>query len=398
MKKMSMKKFLSMVMIFILATAMFAGCSSSGKDDTNAGTGTEGAKTTETTGEAAGSTDAASAEDTADDIIAAYIYDGEIGDGGYTQAHDDARKMVEEMDGVSTLYIESVSEDTAEVEKVCEDFIAQGADIIFGTSFGFQDGMKESADKHPDVIYEHFSGYYSGDNYGTYFGKIYQMRYLSGIVAGLQTETNKIGYVAAFAIPEVIRGIDAFALGVKSVNPDATVEVTWTSTWNDAAKEKDAATALVDKRCDVIAQHQNTTGAQTAAEEAGVWGIGYNKDMSYAAPAASLTAPVWNTGIYCKKVVQAVMDGTWASSAYFGPASDGVVDLAPLSANVKEGIAEIVEAKKAEILAAGDNDNIFVGPLYDNQGNLVVEDGVAMTDEEKLSMMWLADNVIGSVE
>jgi basic membrane protein A len=394
MKKITTKKLLSMLLVFILTATVLVGCSTKKEEDTSTPEPTKAAgETTEPTEAAEAPTEAV-----AEDLIVAYIYDGEIGDGGYTQAHDDARKMVEEVDGVTTLYIESVSEDTAEVEKVCEDFIAQGADVIFGTSFGFQDGMLASAERHPDVVFEHFSGYYSGDNYGTYFGKIYQMRFLAGIVAGKQTETNKIGYVAAFAIPEVIRGINGFALGVKSVNPDATVEVAWTSTWNDAAKEKDAAVALIDKGCDVIAQHQNTTGAQTAAEEAGVWGIGYNKDMAYAAPNASLTAPIWNTGAFCIKVVEEVKNGTWAPSAYFGPASDAVVDLAPLTANVKEGTAEIVEAKKAEILAGGNNDGIFVGPLYDNQGNLAVEEGVALTDGDLLSMMWFVDNVIGTIE
>ena len=389
-----MKRGLSLLAVLAMSVSMFTGCGTTASTSNNQ---TEGS-----TAQESSQADEGATEETAitsdEDLIVAYIYDGEVGDGGYTQAHDDARKMVEEMDGVSTLYVESVSEDPAEVEKVCEDFVAQGADIIFGTSFGFQDGMMASAEKHPDVIYEHFSGYYSAENYGTYFGKIYQMRYLSGMVAGMQTETNQIGYVAAFGIPEVIRGMNAFALGVKAVNPDATVEVAWTSTWNDAAKEKDAAKALIDKGCDIIAQHQNTTGAQTAAEESGVWGISYNKDMSYAAPTATLTAPIWNTGAYCMKVVESVKNGTWTSEAYFGPASDGVVDLAPLTANVKDGIKEVVEAKKAEILANGNDDGIFVGPLYDNQGNKVVEDGVAMTDEELLSMMWLADNIIGSVE
>ncbi len=387
--KKTTKKLWSILLVGALTASMLVGC---GKKEEETQTNTNVTETP--TQEPAGSNDSSNG----DELVVAYIYDGEIGDGGYTQAHDDARQMVEAMDGVKTLYVESISEDTAEVEKVCEDFIAQGATIIFGTSFGFQDGMLASAERHPEVIYEHFSGYYSADNYGTYFGKIYQMRFLAGIVAGKQTETNKIGYVAAFAIPEVIRGINGFALGVKSVNPDATVEVTWTSTWNDAAKEKDAAKALIDKGCDVIAQHQNTTGAQTAAEEAGVWGIGYNKDMSYAAPNATLTAPIWNTGAFCMEVVQAVQNGTWSSSAYFGPASDDVVDLAPLTANVKDGIEELVAAKKAEILAGGNNDGIFVGPLYDNKGNLAVAEGVILTDSDLLSMMWFVDNVIGTIE
>jgi Uncharacterized ABC-type transport system, periplasmic component/surface lipoprotein len=378
-----MKKFLGLSLAVVLSLSMLAGCSSNKDTETKAP-------------ETAASNDA-----TTEDFKIGFIYDGEIGDGGYTQAHDDARKVVEAMEGVTTMYVEGISSDSAAIEKVCEDFISNGCKMIIGTSFAFQDGMFVAAGNNPDIIFEHFSGYFLAENYGNYFGKIYQIRYLSGMVAGLQTESNKIGYVAAFAIPEVVRGINAFALGVQAVNPDATVEVSWTSTWNDSAIEKDAATALISKGCDVIAQHQNTTGPQVAAEEAGVWGIGYNKDMSYAAPTAALTAPIWTTGAYLIERVEAAMNGTWTSASYFGPASDNVVDLAPLTDNVKEGTAEIIKEKYSEILKNGNNDGIFVGPITDNKGNVILEPGKAMGDAELLSpdtMSWLNENVIGTVQ
>jgi len=384
-----MKKFLGLSLAVVLSLSMLAGCTSNNDTETKAPEATEAA------------TEAGASNDAASEFKIGFIYDGEVGDGGYTQAHDDARKELVAATGVTTMYVEGSSSDSAAIEKICEDFISNGCQMIIGTSFAFQDGMLVAAENNPDIIFEHFSGYYLADNYGNYFGKMYQMRYLAGMVAGLQTETNKIGYVAAFAIPEVVRGINAFALGVQAVNPDATVEVSWTSTWNDSALEKDAATALISKGCDVIAQHQNTTGAQVAAEEAGVWGIGYNKDMAYAAPNAALTAPIWTTSAYLITRVEAAMNGTWTSGSYFGPASDNVVDLAPLTDNVKEGTAEIVEAKHKEIIANGNNDGIFVGPIIDNAGNVILEDGVAMGDGELLSpdtMSWLNENVIGTVQ
>ncbi len=387
-------KFLSLLLALTLCVSMLAACGSD--DDAEDTSDSDDVVTSDEEGD-----DGDEEATDSDDFLVGFIYDGEIGDGGYTQAHDDARQEVEALDGVSTIYVESINEDTAEVEKVCEDFISQGCDMIIGTSFGFQDGMLASAENNPDIIYEHFSGYYEADNYGTYFGKIYQMRYLTGMVAGLQTETNKIGYVAAFAIPEVIRGMNAFALGVQAVNPDATVEVSWTSTWNDAALEGDAAKALVAKGCDVIAQHQNTTGPQVAAEEAGVWGVSYNKLMDEAAPTATLTAPIWSTGSYLIERVEAAMDGTWSSQQYFGPASDGVVDLAPLTDNVKDGIEEQVTEKYEEILENGNDDGIFAGPITDNNGETVLEEGEVFTDAELLSsdtMSWLNENIIGSVE
>jgi basic membrane protein A len=231
---------------------------------------------------------------------------------------------------------------------------------------------------------------------GTYFGKIYQARYLSGIAAGMKTETNKIGYVAAFPIPEVIRGINAFTLGVRSVNPDATVSVVWTNTWYDPGTEKQAALGLLDMGADVIAQHQDTPGPMQAAEERGAWGISYNSDMTRFAPNAIMTGPVWNWGPYYVKTVKAVMDGTWTSSQYWGPMSDGIVDLAPYNEKVMTPeMIEAVEAAKAKVLA-GELD-IFTGPIKDQSGQVKVPEGTSMTDEEKLGFNWFVEGVIGTL-
>ncbi len=360
-----MKKGLTLLMVILLAvTLTVTGCSSSAP----------------TPGE--------------EKLKVGFVYVGPIGDGGWTYAHEQGRKYLVDELGVEAIYKESVPEDQ-ESEKVMRDMIDQGAKVIFATSFGYMEHVKKVAEEYPDVTFLHASGYMSGDNFGNYFGRIYQARYLSGIVAGLKTETNEIGYVAAFDIPEVVRGINAFTLGVRSVNPEAVVKVRWTNTWYDPSTEKAAAIALLDEGVDVIAQHQDTAGPQLAAEERGKSSIGYNTDMVEMAPKAYMTAPVWNWGPYYVSQVQAVMDGTWQSETYWGSLKDGIVDLAPLTDIAPEGAKEAVEKAKADILAG--TTYIFEGPLKDQSGEIKVPAGTKMTDEEMLSMQWFVEGVEGKI-
>ncbi|MGI6587983.1 MAG: BMP family ABC transporter substrate-binding protein [Peptococcia bacterium] len=326
-----------------------------------------------------------------------FVYVGPIGDGGWTYSHNEGRLYLEEKLNVPTIYKESVPEE-AECEKVIYDMIDEGCNIIFATSFGFMDWVEKAAKNYPDVTFLHCSGFKTHENMGAYFGRMYQPRYLSGIVAGLKTETNKIGYVAAHSIPEVLRGINAFTLGVRSVNPEATVSVKWTKTWYDPAKEKEAAKALLAEGCDVITQHQDTAGPQQAAEEAGKWSIGYNTDMAAVAPKAYMTAPVWNWGPYYVEQVKAIMDGTWKSENYWGGMEDGIIALAPLTKNAPAEAQAAVEKAKADILSG--KNKIFTGPLKDNTGELRVPEGVTLTDQQLTSneFNWLVEGVIGTVE
>ncbi|HPZ10417.1 MAG TPA: BMP family ABC transporter substrate-binding protein, partial [Candidatus Eremiobacteraeota bacterium] len=261
----------------------------------------------------------------------AFVYVGPVGDAGWTLAHDNARKDLEKYLGelVETASIESVPEG-ADAERIFTKLCEEGYKLIFGTSFGYMDAMENVAKRYPHVVFEHCSGYKTSTNLGTYFGKIEQPRYLSGLVAGKMTKSNKIGYVAAHPIPEVIRGINAFTLGVRKVNPRATVQVVWTYTWYDPAKEKEAAESLLDMGSDVIAQHQDTPGPQQAAEGKGCYSIGYNSDMSSFAPKAHLTSPVWNWSPFYMKTAREVYEDKWKSSSYCGGMKDGIVDLAPL--------------------------------------------------------------------
>ncbi len=328
-----------------------------------------------------------------EDLKVGFVYIGKINDEGYTQAHDKGRLALEEM-GIECMYVEDVPEN-ADCEKAIRDLIDQGCNVIYTASFGFMDYTVKVAKDFPDVYFGHCSGYQTAENLSTYFGKIYQARYLSGIVAGMRTEINKIGYVAAMPIPEVIRGINAFTLGVQSVNPDATVEVIWTNTWYDPAVEKQAAIELLNKGVDVVAQHQDTTAPQIAAQEKGAYAIGYNSSTPDAAPDAYLTAPLFHWEKFYVDDVQRIMDGTWESRSYWGGIDEGMVSLDALTANCAEGTQEAVD-KAQEAMAAGEL-HPFAGPLEDQNGEVKVPEGTTMTDDEIWNMNWFVKGVIGTI-
>ncbi len=363
------KRKISILLVLILVISIFASCSKEVSE--NPGSNSE------------------------DKLKVGFIYVGPIGDGGWSFAHNDGRLYLEEELGVQTIYREAVPEGP-DVEKVMKDMIDQGAKVIFATSFGYMDYMEKVSKEYPDIKFFHCSGYKTTENMANYFGRMYEPRYLSGIVAGMKTQSNKIGYVAAFEIPEVIRGINAFTLGVQSVNPDAKVIVRWTRTWYDPVKEKEAAKALLDEDVDVIAQHQDTTGPQQAAEEAGVYAIGYNTDSFDKAPGSYMTAPIWKWGPYYVEQVKSIIEDRWEKHSYWGGMKDGIVELAPLSKNAPEGASEKVEEVKKKILDG--EFNIFKGPIKDQDGNLVVEDGQVLTDKEMLSMNWFVEGVEGKIE
>lgn len=297
------------------------------------------------------------------EIKAAFVYVSPIGDAGWTYMHDQGRLFIEKNYGIKTAYAENIAEG-GDDERVIREFAEQGYDVIFTTSFGFMDATLTVAKDFPKTIFMHCSGYETAENVGTYFGRMYQARYLTGIVAGAMTKTDKIGYVAAVPIPEVIRGINAFALGVKKVNPDAKVYVVWTGTWYDPAKEKDAALSLIESGCDVIAQHQDSPAAQQAAEEKGVYSIGYHSDMSKFAPNAHLTAAVWNWSVIYSYIIEEVMNGSWKSEKIWWGLDKGVVGIAPLSKVVPEDIRAMVEEEKQKYLKGTVPVQYpFVGPI-----------------------------------
>ncbi|MDF2540354.1 MAG: family transporter substrate-binding protein [Herbinix sp.] len=350
------------------------------------------------------SDDAAAEDDTTEttadaDFKVGVIHIGDPADGaGYTFAHDQGIVAMQQELGLSDDQIirkNNVNDqDAVAVRTAIEECIEEGCKIIFGTSWGYMDTMEQLAGEHPDVIFSHGSGYKSnGSNFNNYFGRIYQARYLAGIAAGMKTQTDKIGFVAAMDInnSEVTGGINAFAMGVESVNPDAKIYVKVTNTWFDPTLEGQAAEALLDMGCDVIAQHADTTAPQLAAQARGAWGCGYNSDMTKDAPTAHLTAPIWNWGVYYTKATKAVMDGTWTGENYYGGMDDGLIDISPLSENCAEGTKEKIEEAKAKIIGGY---KIFEGELFDNQGNAVCAAGEFISDADITGAMnWYYRNV-----
>ena len=324
-----------------------------------------------------------------------FLYIGPVTDGGYNQAqHAGAMAVQEELgDSVKVLWAENVAEDLQAVKTNAINMIDNGATIIIGTSFGHMDGLAELAEEYPDLTFLHFSGYKMNDtNFGNYFGAMEEARYLSGIVAGMTTTTNKLGYIAAYPYTEVLIGINSFFLGAKSVNPDVTMNVVYINSWGDAALEQAAAESLLAQGCDVLTQHADTSAAQIAAEKVGAYAVGYNIDNSKVAPGSFLTAPIWHHEAYLVPTIKKIIDGTYVPEAYYGTMADGYIGLAPLTDLVSDEAKAEVERVQAEIIAG--NYPIFVGPLKDNEGNEVVAAGDALvTHDEIWSMEFVLEGI-----
>ncbi|NOX35523.1 MAG: BMP family ABC transporter substrate-binding protein [Deltaproteobacteria bacterium] len=331
-----------------------------------------------------------------DKLKIGFVYVSPIGDAGWTYQHDLGRLAVEKNlgDKVSTKFIESVPEG-AEAERVIRDLAKSGYKLIFTTSFGYMNPTLKVAKLFPKTIFEHSTGYKLAKNVGTYMCRFYEGRYLTGIIAGKMTKSNQLGYVAAFPIPEVIRGINAFTLGAKSVNPDIRVKVIWVNSWFDPGKEREASEALIDQGVDVITHHTDSTAPVMTAEEKGVYAIGYHSDMSKYGPNAQLTATTHVWGDYYTKVARQVLDGTWKSTAVWGGIKDGMIKLAPISKKVPADVVELV--KKTQKSIADGSFHPFTGPIRRQDGKLLVKAGKHLTDKDLLGMNYYVEGIIGSI-
>ena len=291
-----------------------------------------------------------------------------------------------------------IVDDTDEdgTKKAIEECVSDGCNIIFTTSWGYMQVTADMAEKYPDVYFSHGTGYMSnGKNFNNYFGRIYQARYLSGIVAGMNTKNNKIGYVAAqdSSNAEVTGGIDAFAIGVESVNPKAKIYVDVTNSWYDEKKEKKASERLLRMGCDVMTQHCDTSYPQTLAQEKGVYGIGYNSDMSKETPKSCLTSVIWNWSAYYTAAVKSVIDGTWDGSNYYGGMAEGLVEITDLASFAADGTQQKVDEATAEILS-GQN-NVFDGVLETNTGKKIGQKGKTLDDATITGKInWYYRNVV----
>ena len=327
-----------------------------------------------------------------------YISDPAEGS-GYSYTHDLGILGMQSNLGLSDDQIKRKIVDDADTEgtkAAIEECISDGCNIIFSTSWGYMETTSEMAEKYPDVYFSHGTGYMSnGTNFNNYFGRIYQSRYLSGIVAGMNTTSNKIGYVAAMdtSSSEVTGGIDAFAIGVASVNPDAKIYVVVTNSWYDPQKEEEAAKTLLDMGCDVMAQHCDTPYPMTLAQEYGVYGIGYNSDMSKEVPEACLCSVIWNWSAYYTAAVDSVIEGTWDGSNYYGGMKEGLVGITELASFCADGTQEKVSEATDAILNG--SSNVFDGELKTNTGEVIGNAGATLDDATITGGIdWYYENVV----
>lgn len=371
------KSFFKILGMFVLC-ASFTGCGVNGNvDDYAVNTGYGDSDTVKS-----------SSGVSKDSIKVGVIHLSDPADGsGYTYTHDIGIMGMQQNLGLSdSQIIRKINvndSDKDATRKAIKECIDEGCNIIFSTSWGYMETTAQMAEEYPDVYFSHGTGYMSnGKNFNNYFGRIYQPRYLSGIVAGMNTKTNKIGYVAAMGSEnsEVTGGIDAFALGVYSVNPSAQIYVKVTNSWYDPAAEKAAASTLLNMNCDVIAQHCDTTYPQLLAQQKNVYSIGYNSDMSKDAPDACLCSVIWNWSAYYTAAVQSVIDGTWDGSNYYGGMNENIVGITQLADFCKSGTQQKVDEAKKDIISG--KLGIFDGVIETNTGTTVGESGKTLKDSD----------------
>jgi simple sugar transport system substrate-binding protein len=332
----------------------------------------------------------------AEPLRVGFVYVSPVGDAGWTTQHNRGRDEMQKAlgDKVTTRFVEKVPEG-ADAERVIRDLAQQGQKLIFTTSFGFMNPTIKAAEEYPNVVFEHATGYKTAKNVGTYNVRFYEGRYLAGMIAGRMSRTHTLGYVAAFPIPEVLQGINAFTLGARSVNPKVQVKVIWVNSWYDPGKERDAANTLLKQQgADVVTHHTDSSAAVAAAEEAGKMAIGYHSDMSKFGPKAQLAAVTHHWGAYYTRVAQSVIDGKWAASNIWGGMKDGMIKLEAIHESVPADVKAMVENKGAEIIAG--TFHPFTGPIKTNDGRDVIASG-AMTDEQLGKMDFYVAGVVGKV-
>jgi basic membrane protein A len=323
----------------------------------------------------------------------AWIYVGPHNDAGWSQAHDAGRLYVQKALGskVQTTYKENIAVGP-QLQQTVASLVQQGYKMIFGTSYGFFD--KKLAAKYPDVLFEQATGTDTAKNLSEYFGAAEDTVFLSGMAAGAASKSGHLGYVVAYPIPEVIRHANAFALGAQLTHPGATVRLVWTNSWFDPAKEKKAAESLVSAGSDVLGQNVDSPATGQLAESKSIPWVGYDSDAKKFAPKSWLTAAVYDWGPYYLKRVKQAMAGTWKSGFYYGSIKDGFTGLAPYGPDVSAKTKAAIAAKMKALESGSFYE--FAGPLYDQNGKLMVPKGKRLTVNDLYAMNWLVKGVIGS--
>ncbi len=356
-------------------------------------------------------------------LKAGFIYVGPIGDYGWSHAHEMGRRYVQKKfsSWLDTVYVESVPE--ADVARIIDRLVREEkCDVVFTTSFGYMDATIAAGKKYPDKIFMHCSGFKRAKNVGTYFAELYQIYYLNGLMAGALTKKNKVGYVGAFPIPEVIRHIDAWALGVKAVNPKAKVEVRWLFSWYDPAKAKEAAEALVADGCDALAFTEDSPSVIQVGEEHTkngdpVYTFSHYSPMEKFGPDSAVSGQLVDWGIMYEKILKDIHDGTWTNkdmwwrvkegAAKLGASPDHKINpkfvgkLKAIYVNTpdlgKISVYDLVMKRLAQMKEGPEVFDPFVGPIKDNKGNLQLKAGQRATKQQLLNINYYVDNIVGDI-
>ncbi len=321
-----------------------------------------------------------------------FVYVSPIGDAGWTYQHELGRQELEAAfgDKVKTSYVESVPEG-ADAERVIREFAASGHKLVFTTSFGYMNPTIKVAKQFPKVKFEHATGYKTAANVSAYNAKFHEGRTVCGSIAGHVTKSGVVGYIGSFPIPEVVMGINAFALAAQKVRPDVKVKVVWVNSWYDPGKEGDGAKALIDQGADIICQHTDSPAPLQVAEARGVHGFGQASDMRSFAPKGQLTAIIDDWSNYYVERTQDVLDGSWASQSIWWGMKEGLVVMAPYGEAVSESVA--AEADAVQMSIVDGSLHPFAGPIKDQGGAVKVAEGATLSDEELLQMEWYVQGV-----
>ena len=328
---------------------------------------------------------------------ACYIYSSTVSDMGWTYGNERGRLYVNEnVEGVESAYIEEISDfGGSDVEKVIEDFIQSGCTIIIGTSFGYTEAIATKAGEHPEVTFLNESQYIPGDNIQSHWLRLYEGFFLTGVLAGSMTESDVIGIVATFPIPELLRRLNGFGRGVQEVNPDATIKVVWINSWYDPAKETEAAESLIAAGADVVQHLSSSPASLQAAQAAGVYGIGYQNDQGEYGPDAYLASMLIEWGPLFADSIQKVVDGTWEGGTLWYGLESGALDAGPFSDSVPQDVQDLIADYKDKVIS-GDF-VIWEGPMYSQDGTLQIPAGESRNDEEIDQIDWLIQGIEGTI-
>lgn len=325
-----------------------------------------------------------------------FIYPGPISNVGWTFQHELGRKLIEKQFGprIQTVYVENVPEST-DAERVIRQLVADGCKMIFTTSFGFMESTLKVAKDHPEVIFEHATGYKMARNLGIYQTKFYEGAYLLGMLAGRMTKKNTLGFVASYPIPEVLRNINAFTHGARSVSPAAKTKVIWINSWYDPTRERQAADALIGQGADVLYQNTDSPAVVQLAQDKGLYAFGQDSDMTRFGPKAHLTANTVNWGVYYRHKVKQALDGKWKAEDTKWGMKEGMIELAALNPTIPADVVKLFNDKKAGILAGSFHP--FQGVVKDQAGKVKVAAGQVIGDAELWGMKWYVEGVEGAL-